>query len=61
MREIEQRPKWSVPELVVLYRSTDEENVLLGCKQHNMDYGKGPHHVAPCVGFETPCNKPASS
>ena len=60
MEDDKQRPKWSAPELVVLYRSTDEENVLLGCKQRS-DEGKGPDHTVACITFSTPCNAPATS
>ena len=59
--EENKRPKWSVPELIVLYRGTEEENVLLGCKQNVHSNGGGPGTTHLCEVFETPCNNPAPS
>ncbi len=57
----EPRKTWETPRLIVLGRGMPEENVLLGCKQHITDFGKGPGAVIPCITFSVPCDAPAPS
>lgn len=58
---MKEKVKWEQPKLIILGRGAPEENVLLGCKQHNMDFGKGPGALVPCISFEVPCDAPAPS